>query len=269
MEYLSTYAWSIVVIVVVGILLWAIFSPGYVYPTRSTVAYTSTEKVGVLDYALREDGTLDLVLVNRLDFDVFVKKIIIEGKEFWVNKTIPAGGSAQVRLKTNFTGQLGQSYQYDFQIIYSDIMEHKIVTKLVGIYEKAPLVEYFFAPTSANLDEEYVYENVVPTGSVTLAKTPNWYGNYSYRYELNITDLNQNYATNLLYVFYFNSSELIAQEKLREDCSDIAVVWMNGTSLQEIPFRVFDCGTSNSRIEMIIPEFNESEVVYVYYGLGE
>lgn len=121
MEYLMTYGWAIlIVIVVAGVLAYyGVFSPGKIVgPTKSGFA-----KVEVLQWDLGTTGTLKLYVENRVGdviniTDVKVGGASITGSNLPINN-VPAGGRNWVTGQTTDIGNTGDSFRIDAVITYT------------------------------------------------------------------------------------------------------------------------------------------------------
>jgi len=87
-EFLMTYGWAILVIVVVGIALASLgfFSPGFWGGSKRITGFSD---IGVKDFAYYSNKTLELILINRYTSDVNITNawLIYGGKPYSLNST--------------------------------------------------------------------------------------------------------------------------------------------------------------------------------------
>ncbi|RLJ03536.1 MAG: hypothetical protein DRP11_00355 [Candidatus Aenigmatarchaeota archaeon] len=125
MEYLMTYGWAILIILVVGGVLYyyGVFSPS----TLVGESKTGFSKIDVVDWQWRaSDDHLLIMLENRAGVDVNVTSIVVTYGTTTSTYTIPGGESISAGDRSSFidattTGidfDSGDAYQIDVTINY-------------------------------------------------------------------------------------------------------------------------------------------------------
>ena len=140
MEYLMTYGWVIIIILVVVALLWSygVFTPG-VFTKPQAVGFSSFY---ISDWKLATDGTLTVYLSNQIDHDVNITKIYVDGVEKSVSPsppvTVESGTYETISVTTGKTGSVGSEYKISVTIEFLDVITsipHNDTGNIIGKFE--------------------------------------------------------------------------------------------------------------------------------------
>ncbi|QQG38734.1 MAG: hypothetical protein HYS32_03980 [Candidatus Woesearchaeota archaeon] len=134
MEFLMTYGWALLAIVIIGGLLW-------VYIGGRECGKISTgflgQNLALEDWALKADGTLTLSLSNRASDDVNIYQVNGAAPTEGV-VTLSKGGDAETATGTGSTGTAGECYKEEEVTLQYDVIggtNHTITGRLSGGYE--------------------------------------------------------------------------------------------------------------------------------------
>lgn len=138
MEYLATYGWAVLIIVVIGVVIWqsGVLSVGKSIPPGKS----GFSQVRPLDWKAQASGTTEVTVVNNAG-----TKVTLTG----VSSTYCTGGSASGDLLPgqstpltltgcSFIGNVGESYKMDLTISYSNPssgLDHASVGTIWGSLE--------------------------------------------------------------------------------------------------------------------------------------
>lgn len=122
MEYLMTYGWAILIVVIVGAVLWyyGVFSPG-------TMVGSVKSGFGTVDvqqnWDFKSDGTLLIRLENKAGEQINVTGVEFEGvaKTTTPSSIVMAAGEQSttwMSIATGSTGTAGNAYSIDVAIKY-------------------------------------------------------------------------------------------------------------------------------------------------------
>lgn len=133
MEYLMTYGWAIIIVVIIGIALWklGIFTP-------SITASTGFEEFSVADYEVTTAGVASVPITNmdKQSRSVKVNNATVDGQVCTGVGTVTAGNKLTLSCSGITTGATGTPYTLDVKIGYtvagSDLTE---VGKITGKYK--------------------------------------------------------------------------------------------------------------------------------------
>lgn len=130
LEYLITYGWAILIILVVLAVLWYY---GVFDPSRwAGESANCPSSFSVLDYDLAQlnasagTGTLTLVLGNTVGNRIKVTGIVVSGDavgtgSFTTELAPNADGTFNVSISSGLTGSTGDLYDLDAAITYDDL----------------------------------------------------------------------------------------------------------------------------------------------------
>lgn len=118
LEYLITYGWAILAIVIIAALFWAFFKPAEWLGGESATGFSV---VTVAGWKLTSGGTLTVVLQNSAAEDVTVTNIAAGNASAAQSATIKAGDkSSQLTVSgIAVTGGVGAPYELNTTITYS------------------------------------------------------------------------------------------------------------------------------------------------------
>ena len=117
MEYLMTYGWAILIILVVGAVLFIYVSPGKLVGTN-IVGFSN---VKVIQQTYNAAGTMTLQIENRVPEQINVTKVFDTTDGVLIDitdVTLPTGGRATVTGATGKLGLTGDAYQIDLALEY-------------------------------------------------------------------------------------------------------------------------------------------------------
>ena len=114
-EYLSTYGWAFVVLVIMLAVLLelGVFKSGVQIQTSSNVVCFNTFNVN--RFLVRSSGQFEISITNTLEDKVTIKEITVDGSPF-TNPSPPlplnltAGANATIKAGSTFTGTAGSLY---------------------------------------------------------------------------------------------------------------------------------------------------------------
>ncbi len=145
LEYLTTYGWLLVIIVIVAGALYSlgVFSPG-TYQGKTCTGFTG--QVTYVDHKLASDGAFTFVLANNVGKSVIgvssVKMTLQDGTT--IDDTTPGvtvpwtpGAKRTLILGGPIAGSVGNSYSMTVTVTYdtSDIIGHKQTGTCTGSVE--------------------------------------------------------------------------------------------------------------------------------------
>ncbi len=142
LEYLMSYGWLIVIIIIVGGAIYIYFPSSDNYDISKTTEISfENYPLGIEDHLLKSNGELSLVLVNRDNRIKRVTKVVIDGVEFPFDTMIKEGEKTTISSNNSLlAGEVGQEYRYNITIYYTNPsgLEHKEVGTFAGYYVGAP-----------------------------------------------------------------------------------------------------------------------------------
>lgn len=119
MEYLMTYGWAILIVIIAGGVIWY-------YASGATTAATAT-KTGFSNvdvdspWSLNSAGTLSIKAINKVGKDINVTAVYID-RTFKTNilggLVVSAGSTSDWISATGSTGSSGSSYKIDVALEY-------------------------------------------------------------------------------------------------------------------------------------------------------
>lgn len=120
MEYLTTYGWAVLVVMIVGIILWelGILSPGG-QSAYSSIGFPRIKPQMALN-SMNESGYFKGVFTNGAGGPVFFESVTCQGLDL----TFPAykvgfGDNFDVNGSCGFTGALGNPFSVDITLTYN------------------------------------------------------------------------------------------------------------------------------------------------------
>ena len=141
MEYLAIYAWAILLVSIVLVLVWqwGLFDVG----GKTDKGYSGFWGITPVDWKFESNGNLTLVLINGIGAGVNVTgvdvTILNATSSMILNDGIDAGNNKIVIMSTLKTGGLGDSYFIDLvEITYIDCrtnVTHQSSGRMWGAYE--------------------------------------------------------------------------------------------------------------------------------------
>ncbi len=134
MEYLMTYGWAILVVMIVGVVLWqlGIFNLG-----GQTKTMTGFGAVKPIDWDVDSSGSGTLIIVNGEGTPI--KSVTVGGDcSGTYGSDIPNGGSAKITV-TCTGGTAGSGYTLDIGIGYTKTIggttiTHNSTGQIIGVY---------------------------------------------------------------------------------------------------------------------------------------
>ncbi len=120
-EFLMTYGWAILIVIVVGGILayYGVFSPGKLMGT-SKVGFSQVDVAQ--PWSLNAAGALSLKVVNKVGQDINITAIYINGVSKPITPSsvdVSAGATSDwITVTTGSTGKSGDAYKMDVAIEY-------------------------------------------------------------------------------------------------------------------------------------------------------
>lgn len=122
MEYLMTYGWAILIVIIVAAALYAlgIFNPA-TYTGRIPTGFTTLG--APTDWELLDDGNFTIILSNRLPQEISVTEVRAtyggDTGTYAPDFTIGSGSTQSITFNTGGTYTAGSTYSVDVAIDYS------------------------------------------------------------------------------------------------------------------------------------------------------
>lgn len=116
LEYLITYGWAILAIVIIAALFWAFFKPTEWLGGETATGFSV---VTVPGWKVDANGTLTIALSNGAAEDVKVTKVSAGAASPTFSTTIKPGDKASFTVGgTGVTGSVGQPYELNVSVTY-------------------------------------------------------------------------------------------------------------------------------------------------------
>ncbi len=142
LEYLMSYSWLIVIVIIIGGAIYLYFPSSDNYDISKTTELSfENYPLGIEDHILKSNGEFSLVLINRENRAKRITKVVINGVEFPFNTIVDEGGKVTISANsTLLNGTVGNEYRYNITIFYTNPsgLEHKEFGIFAGYYIGAP-----------------------------------------------------------------------------------------------------------------------------------
>ncbi len=138
LEYLMTYGWAILIVIIVGA---ALYSMGIFNPSATTgKTKTGFTQIDINDWKYDTSGTLIMVLENRVGGSITLTSVDFTGGGTTVanttSTTVAAGKTATMQVDDNATPTVGDGYELDVTIAYTKgAISHTETGTLIGNVE--------------------------------------------------------------------------------------------------------------------------------------
>ncbi len=240
------------------------------YPGNSTLYLNPSEN----------RTTLEVGLKPTIHWIEIVPSIVGYGK----NVTIRANVTDDKGV-SNVTAEIispdGEKETVVLQNVYSTIYEREYSPKwLNGTYNVTVIAEdtsgsitKAFSQFQVEIESEILVEtekqSYLPTENVRLKK--NTIFPLKYKVEIKIRSNESVNITEYQIMITFNSSKLISEGKMRDDCGDLRFSWLNKSSGEEVEipyFLDYGCGEGETVVWVKVPLVyaNNVTTIYMYYG---
>lgn len=120
LEYLVTYGWAILVIVIIAALFWMYFNPSDWIGGEQASGFSGLT-IGAGDFKLSSDGNLSIIISNGLANSVVVTNVSCGSASVSPNTQLHSGSKSSEILVagTGITGNKGEPYSITVSITYN------------------------------------------------------------------------------------------------------------------------------------------------------